>query len=132
MKKFIAIPLLILILFGCKQTVENASVTSSVIDSLKTENPLIGTWKVISTQNLITSEYENESENYYHVFSKDYHMIMKTPTNRPKVFKGWSEMNQEELTSQFPMEGGLLKYEIPPLRVIVAIVTTRKNSSPSV
>lgn len=101
------------LLFGCKQSPEGKSSEITANDSITGQgNPLIGTWRVVSTLNLTTLEKEEESKNYFHVFSEDYHMILVTPEERPKVYKYWDEMTDDEIKSQLPIGGGLLKYEI--------------------
>ena len=112
MKNILATSLLFLILIGCAETPKNTITETSDNDSTKVENRLIGTWKVISMQNLITSEFEEIPKDYYHLFSEDYHMILATPENRPKVFNDWNAMTDKEVRSQLPIEGGVLKYEI--------------------
>lgn len=103
----------LLLLCSCKEGPESPSNQNTETDSISEQgNPLLGTWKVVSTLNLTTLKKEEETENYYHVFSEDYHMILQTPENRPKVNKDWEMMTDKEIKSQLPIGGGLLKYEI--------------------
>lgn len=101
------------LLFSCNQAPGGKGTENTANDSISEKrNPLLGTWRVVSTLNLTTLQKEEESKNYFHVFSEDYHMILVTPEERPKVYKDWDEMTEEEIKSQLPIGGGLLKYEI--------------------
>lgn len=111
--KYTVLLFVLVLLFSCKESPEANSTQTSTTDSIGQQgNPLLGTWKVVSTLNLTTLQKEEESKNYFHVFSEDYHMILVTPENRPKVYKNWGEMTEKEIKSQLPIGGGLLKYEI--------------------
>ena len=112
MKNIIGITLAVFILSSCGESPKNPSLEIKKEDSTSVENRLIGTWKVISKQNLISSEFEEIPKNYYHLFSEDYHMVLATPENRSKVFKDWKAMTDKDVRSQLPIEGGVLKYEI--------------------
>jgi len=109
--KNIILAIALLTFFACKESPGEASSEATNIAS-KEQNPLIGSWRVVSTLNLSTHEKEQESKDYFHIFSKDYHMILVTGENRPKVFKEFSEMNCEELKSQAQFSAGMLKYEL--------------------
>lgn len=112
MKALFLLPLMALVWLSCNNSHPD-SMDAGETNSLATKtNPLLGTWKVVSTLNLTTLQKEEESRNYFHVFSEDYHMILMTPENRPKVYKNWEAMTHEEMKGQLPIHGGLLKYEI--------------------
>lgn len=111
MKKICLLVLIALSVLGCKSNQEEPTIpeTEPVAEDA---NPLIGTWKVVSTLNLSTLQFEQESKDYYHLFTEEHHMILVTPENRPKIGKFWDTMNCEEINSQLPIRGGLLKYEL--------------------